>query len=170
MKNKYLSTLLLFLLCACSSNNEDANKEAKLGEALDTAIEEGVVEIIKCPAVSTYSSISTESEEIISDPNNFMHVYSISDLNSNEPPPDINFAEKVVVAIHLGEKESSGHHIDFEKFEIKDSLLNITYVSISPPNGCQVELNTPNPYCLIAVDNSFSDITFTKTEMEICFN
>ncbi|AWB68227.1 hypothetical protein C2869_18210 [Saccharobesus litoralis] len=173
MTHKILATLLAFLVVACHSNDNGRNKEkAKENEeipnALETAVKQGLIQVIKCPAVAGYTTMEVETKQVITDENNYLHVFANSDLNLDETPPTIDFTQQQVVALHLGLKPSSGYKLEFDNFVVKASTLNIYYTEVSPPILCDVTQAITYPYCLIAVNNQFTNIEFFKSDKQQC--
>ena len=75
----------------------------------------------------------------------------IERLNISNELPDIDntdFGKKVILFLHLGQKNTGGYEITVDKLEkIKDEIIIYTNL-ITPEKGENVTMALTNPYCI----------------------
>jgi PrcB C-terminal len=125
---------------------------------------------ITCPAVASYSSITKSNLELITNSPRFVELYRGSDLYSQQAQPIVDFDKKSVLAIHLGEKPSSGHQVKITSLEDKDSKVIVNYDVISPSEGCAVDASLTYPYCFVSIQKSTKPVEFNATKIAKCTN
>src|SRR5690606_26194995 len=74
-------------------------------------------EAVACPAISTHTAVQGSSSKLINESHEFIELYLATDLNSQDDAPVIDFETKSIIAIHLGEKTSSGHQVQVTSVE-----------------------------------------------------
>ena len=127
-------------------------------------------DVITCPAVANSSSISKPNTELIVNSHRFVELYLVSDLYSQKTEPIIDFDKKSVLAIHLGEKPSSGHQVKVTSLEDKGSKVVVNYEAISPSEGCVVDASLTYPYCFVSIQKSTKPVEFNATNVAKCAN
>ncbi len=127
-------------------------------------------DVITCPAVASYSSITKSNLELITNSPRFVELYRGSDLYSQQAQPIIDFDKKSVIGIHLGEKSSSGHQVKVTSLEDKGSKVVVNYEVISPSEGCAVDASLTYPYCFVSIQKSTKPVEFNATKVAKCTN
>jgi len=127
-------------------------------------------DVITCPAVASYSSITKPNVELINNSNRFIELYRGSDLYSKTDEPTIDFEKKSVLGINTGEKPSSGHQVKVTSVEDKGSKVIVNYDVISPSEGCAVDMSLTYPYCFVSIQKSTKPVEFNATHVTKCTN
>jgi hypothetical protein len=144
--------LLASLLAGCGSDSSPVSYSA-----------------LTCPAVSYQSAIDEPSVEVIDNNSRFVELFAATDLNSQEDIPVVDFNQQVVVAIHGGERPSSGYEIRVTSVKQQSSLI-VHYQTVSPSANCAAQDVITYPYCFIAIDNTSTEIEFRESAVRECGN
>ena len=74
--------------------------------------------------------------------------------------PEIDFNEKTVVAVVMGQKSSGGYSVSLKQLEVKEDKIEFMVEEISPGENCFVTQSLTNPYQIIAIDKTEKSISF----------
>lgn len=127
-------------------------------------------EVIACPEVANNSTIKESQIELISSSHRFVELYLTSDLDSQQAEPIIDFEKKSVIAIHLGEKASSGHQVRVTGVEDQGARVMVNYEVIAPSEECAVDTGLTYPYCFISIEKSTKTVDFNAINVARCIN
>lgn len=147
----------ILLITSCGGNTSD-----------DPTVDS--FEVIACPAIATHTSIITPNIELITNSHRFVEIYLSSDLDSQQDEPTIDFEKKSVIAIHLGEKTTSGHSVTVTKVEDKGSRVVVSYEVVSPSEGCGVDTGLTYPYCFVSINKSTKNVEYNVSNVTRCSN
>jgi hypothetical protein len=89
-------------------------------------------------------------------------------LDSQDAEPTINFEEKSVIGIHLGQKPSSGYRVQVTRIEDKDSHLVVNYDVVSPSKNCNVDTALTYPYCFVAIAKNSKPVEYKARNIKRC--
>lgn len=160
LKLKLVSAISLILIMAGCGGDGSSSDEPIIN----------TFDIITCPAVASYSSITKSNLELITNSPRFVELYSGSDLYSQQAQPIIDFDKKSVLGIHLGEKPSAGHQVKVTSLEDKGSKVVVNYEVISPSEGCAVDASLTYPYCFVSIQKTTKPVEFNATKVAKCTN
>lgn len=168
---KKLPIGLLIILCsalaACGSGSSRSSG-LELKAPNDFQTEPMQFEPIACPAISTHTAVQGSSFKLINEPHEFVELYLATNLNSQDEVPLINFETKSVIAIHLGEKTSSGYQVQVTSVEDFGSKIVVHYEVVSPSEGCGVDTGLTNPYCFVSIGKTTKPVEFIATNVRKC--
>ena len=167
MKPVYLIAPLAFSLlgCAGDSENEDETRVRH-----DNTGESYAYEIVEC-GNSPHTTIEEPSREVITDMHEFRKVYGVTDLNSQEEVPDIDFSTQQVVAIHSGWKPNPGYGLRIDKVVTHEGSIVVRYTDIlaNSSGDCVYPAMVVSPYCFIAMEKSDLPVSYAAiTEEASC--
>lgn len=91
-----------------------------------------------------------------------------ADRGSVPDRPDVDFGEKVVVAIVLGQRPTSGYSVEVDAVlaSADGGAVQVTFTETVPGDGCVVTQALTSPYVLATVEAQDEEFTFessTKT-------
>src|SRR5690606_5416645 len=89
-------------------------------------------ESVACPAISTHTTIQGSSFKLINEPHEFFELYLATNLDSQDEAPLIDFEKKSIIAVHLGEKTSSGYQVQVTSVADHGSKIVVRYEAVSP--------------------------------------
>ncbi len=142
-------------LCIAGCAVKTKGEAGKDGTAGKPAVMEKNFTILK---QEEYGGLDEAANYIISSLKDMALMYR--DLGLTEMPA-INFKEKTIVAVFMGQKNSGGYSIGIESVTIKDNTA-IVQVNETVPEGMAATVMT-NPYC-IAVIPKTDYVKFIKVE------
>lgn len=125
-------------------------------------------ETVACPAISTHTAIQGSSFKLINEPHEFVELYHATNLDSQDEARLIDFETKSVIAIHLGEKMSSGYQVQVTSVENHGSKITVRYEAASPSVGCSVDTGITYPYCFVSISRTTKPVEFVATNVRKC--
>jgi hypothetical protein len=76
--------------------------------------------------------------------------------------PEVDFNEKTVLAVFMGEFPTGGYGIDIEKVTEKEKEVAVFVVKRNPAAGMPVTEAFTRPYCIAVIDKVDKPVTFTE--------
>ncbi len=108
---------------------------------------------------------------VISDPDHFMEVFEKVHSKTYPLPdlPTVDFDRQIVLAAFMGEKNTGGYQISFEKTAcISNKTLRVTVFMQTPSPGAILPQVITSPYVLAAVDKgNFRRVEFVDKDGNI---
>ena len=142
-----LLTLMTFALAACF--HESDAEETFPFEPFD-------------PGIVYQSDQVGKRLEVITNQESFEEIFHAVH-ESSEALPEINFEEKIVIAVLAGERPSSGYSIEIDRIEEGASALIISVVTTKPGDGCVVNTVITYPYHFVQISKIAKEILFKET-------
>ncbi|PSQ88355.1 MAG: hypothetical protein BRD43_04645 [Bacteroidetes bacterium QS_4_64_154] len=89
-----------------------------------------------------------------------------ADRNSVPDRPEVDFEEKVVVAIVLGRRSTGGYGVEIDEVLASDGggRIQVQFAETVPGNDCVVTQALTSPYVLATVEAQDEDLTFEGAE------
>lgn len=89
-----------------------------------------------------------------------------ADRASTPSRPEVDFDQRVVVALVLGERRSGGYTTRVAEALASENgeEIQVQYTETVPGDGCAVTTALTAPYALVAVEAQTEEFTFTKSE------
>ncbi|MFB6098615.1 MAG: protease complex subunit PrcB family protein [Salinibacter sp.] len=89
-----------------------------------------------------------------------------ADRSSVPERPEINFENKVVVGLVLGERPSGGYSIKINDIRSSENSqkIQVQYTEVVPGDGCAVTMALTSPYVLLAVETQAEEVIFSRSE------
>ncbi|HSP07549.1 MAG TPA: protease complex subunit PrcB family protein [Acidobacteriota bacterium] len=112
----------------------------------------------------TFSGLKDPLQQVIQNKKDFEDLWKkhVSVLVPQPPVPEVNFDTSVVVAIAIGEKNTSGYQILIRKVEPKTSDVLIHFHQTEPPANSLVLQVTTQPFVLLRVDKPKGQVQLVK--------
>lgn len=123
------------------------------------------VDIVACPESSSQSDYEDGFTRLINDQHEFRERYLGSLPNQQSEPPEVDFNEKSVIAVHAGVLSSTNQRVRITEVEQSGDAIDVTYQVVVP---CDSDTNSlTHPFCFVAVDKHEGPISFTEAD-EAC--
>ena|SRR3989344_823218 len=74
--------------------------------------------------------------------------------------PDVNFEDKTVIAVVMGQKPSGGYSVSLKQLEVGKDTIQFMVEEVIPGRNCIVTEAITNPYQIIAIDKTEKEIKF----------
>jgi len=74
--------------------------------------------------------------------------------------PDVNFKDKTVIAVVMGQKPSGGYSVSLKQLEVGKDTIQFMVEEVIPGEKCFVTEGLTNPYQIIAIDKTQKEIKF----------
>lgn len=74
--------------------------------------------------------------------------------------PDVDFGEKMVIAVVMGQKPSGGYSVSLKQLEVGSDSIQFLVDETVPGENCIVTQAITNPYQIIAIDKTEKEIKF----------
>lgn len=74
--------------------------------------------------------------------------------------PDVNFDEKTVIAVVMGQKPTGGYSVSLRQLEVAKDKIQFLVEESMPSKNCTVTQVITNPYQIIAIDKTEKEISF----------
>lgn len=74
--------------------------------------------------------------------------------------PGVNFEEKTVIAVVMGQKPTGGYEVSLRQVEVSEDFVQFLVEEKIPGPNCFVTQMITNPYQIIAVDKTEKEIRF----------
>ena len=84
---------------------------------------------------------------------------------SDQPKPaQIDFKNKIILLVTMGEKNSGGYTIKIDSIEENEKNIIVTILETSPGKGCITTSMMTYPYQMVEVKNSNKEVIFKTIE------
>ena len=77
-----------------------------------------------------------------------------------EIEPNVNFEDKTVIVVVMGQKPSGGYSVNLKQLEVGKDTIQFMVEEIIPGEKCFVTEALTNPYQIIAIDKTQKEIKF----------
>lgn len=119
-------------------------------------------------ASGAYCGISEEKRMLIKDQNAWQALWE--QVGSNRIPapelPEVNFEEKALVALFMGDRNNGGYGQSIDRIEVEKERLVVRLVHSSPGKNCITTSAIVQPYTIVAVDKKYAtDASFVKEKV-----
>jgi len=85
--------------------------------------------------------------------------------------PNIDFTEKTVIAVVMGQKPSGGYSVGLKQIEVGGEYIQFMVNEVIPGEDCIVTEALTNPYQIIAIEKTDKEISFLgDTVVSDCSN
>lgn len=74
--------------------------------------------------------------------------------------PNVNFEEKTVIAVVMGQKPSGGYAVTLKQLEVRSDSIEFMVEETIPGNNCITTQALTNPYQIIAIGKTEKEIKF----------
>ncbi len=171
---KYLPTLavLCVSLLGCGSDDSEEpgiSKEPNIMEPpplVDRIPPE--VEVIACPEIASHADSDEGLAEHVTDAHRFLDLYLAADPQSQEEPPEPDFAEVDVLAVLAGAQPNGGHSVFVSEINEEGDDLEVVYTLVSPSEGCLATDQMIYPYCFVSIPKVQGEVRFTENSVSAC--
>lgn len=123
------------------------------------------VGIVACPESGTLADYEDGFTLLINDPHEFRERYLGSLPNQPSEPPEVDFDEKSVIAVHAGMRSSTNQRVRITEVEETSDAIEVTYQVVVPCGADDGSLTYP--FCFVSIDKYEGPISFTEAD-EIC--
>lgn len=160
MKFLYILTSIMFGLLGCSGSDDEQSQQELSGIPYEH-------QLIECGS-SNATTIEQASQEVIQSAHRFREVYGVTDLNSQEDVPEIDFTSQNVVALHAGMKGNPGHGLRFDDVVTDGESIIVRYTNLLPDSSgnCAYPAVVVYPYCFVAIAKSDLPVIYSSIEHE----
>jgi len=87
-------------------------------------------------------------------------------FGATEISPEVDFDEKTVIAVVMGQKPSGGYSVSLKQVELQDGKIEFLLNESIPGENCFVTEALTNPYQIIAIEKTDKDISFMGNTVE----
>jgi hypothetical protein len=111
-----------------------------------------------------YSGYTTPMTKVITDEiswGNFWHVHT---KNQESTAPRVDFGMEMVVAVFMGERQTSGYSIEIVNVEKQADKIIIEYKETSPTSGAPASQVLTQPYHIKVIEKSSLPVIFKKID------
>jgi hypothetical protein len=85
------------------------------------------------------------------------------------PTPEVDFSQRTVLAIFVGQKNSLGYQVDVTGATIDDSKTKVSITMTVPGSSCLTGATITDPYDIVDIPKTTGPISFTsKTQTSNC--
>lgn len=145
---------LLALLVACDGSDDNTHSQPFV--------------VLECDH-SSDTTIEEPSQQVITSAHHFREVYGVTNLNSQNEVPQVDFDTRQVIALHGGFKPSSGYSLRVDHIIDEGEELEVRYTAIEPGADCQVDAAIRYPYCFVSMAKTDRPVTYSRhTEVQNC--
>jgi len=139
-----------------------------------TSVDDELIEFTPVMEGLPYYSQKESLEKLVTNEDDWKDVWEDIYSGSSFQPtiPDINFMEKDLVAIFLGERRNGGYHVQIDKIRFLEEGtskdLKISYHEDVPGKDCFVPAVLTYPGLVVSIPKlQIGNVTFTKTVFEV---
>lgn len=140
----YFLLVSLALFAGCTS----------AGNGSETAVE---FEVLETP---NYSPPADRSMDVVRSEQEWQELWADSDAE----PPAVDFEQKTVLAVHMGEQSTGGHAIGVTKVTVVDGTVVVDVEAVSPGEGCFVTQALTRPYQMVTISATDRPVAFNVVE------
>jgi hypothetical protein len=163
-----LLTVLLLVIGGCNgvANGTDGGPNFTTEVATET-LSTGAVNVDQIDQ-GQYGDIVEGTQTVLRDEEAYASFWKRlhADRGSVPDRPDVDFGEKVVVAIVLGQRPTSGYSVEVDAVlaSADGGAMQVTFTETVPGDGCIVTQALTSPYVLATVEAQGGDFTFEGSE------
>jgi hypothetical protein len=159
-----LATLLLIAGCNGIGTDDGPNFTTEVAtETLNT----GSVNVDQIDK-GQYGNIVEGTQTVLRDEEAYASFWERLHTDQSSVPerPDVDFEEKVVVGIVLGQRPTGGYSVEIDAALASDDggEMQVTFTETVPGDGCIVTQALTSPYVLATVEARGEDVTFEGSE------
>lgn len=113
-----------------------------------------------------FSGITSSGYYVIDDQENWTNLWNQhqSIRTPQDPLPEVNFSESIIVAVFMGTRVTGGFEIEVKSVQPSDNLLVVKVESTRPGLHCIVVFVLTQPYHIIKLDRTDRQIFFDTTQ------
>lgn len=161
---RILIFMFLIMLFSCKST-ENTNKNAPtndIKEIIGKKISITSTEL----STGTNSAFVTKTNQTILDKEEFKKVWDIAFANfmNKKSLPEIDFENKMVLLVAMGEHNSGGYTIKINKIEEFDENIVVTIGEKKPGKTCMTTSVMTYPYQIVSLKKSEKEVIFKTIE------
>lgn len=123
------------------------------------------VEVIRCPESSGNSVYEDGFTLLINDGHEFRERYMASLPDEQDPPPEIDFENKSVLAVHAGSRSTGSQRVIITRVDQDSEVLAIEYTITRPCDGDTADITYP--VCFVAIEEYEGGVSFSEAD-EFC--
>ena len=117
-----------------------------------------------------YNLLTVKTEKVIKSQGAWVNFWS-SISPTDGPIPQIDFNEKMVIAILMGQKSTGSYKTEIIKIIEKENEIEVIVKEVSPGSNCGADAVITSPYHIIELKKSDKQVRFTfKQEVIQCNN
>lgn len=119
---------------------------------------------------STYSGIEQATEEVIRAQDDWSTFWDRHQPGNARPaPPPVEFGEKMVLVVALGDRPTGGYQVRIQEVEERDGRLTVRALETVPGRGCGVTQALTQPVDAVLVPRGTGVAQFElRTRVEEC--
>jgi protease stability complex PrcB-like protein len=106
------------------------------------------------------SGVAEPAQLVVRSPTDWVALWGRHTRTQTAPPPPVDFARDMVVALFLGERPTGGYAVEITQIERTDASLSIRYRTTRPdPSAIRTQALT-QPFHLIKLPRADGPVTF----------
>ena len=108
---------------------------------------------------------------VISNQNDFNEVWdkAFSNFTDKEKTPEIDFKNKLILLVTMGQKNSGGYTIKIDQLTETQDNITVTILETSPGKSCVTSEVLTFPYQIVEIDKTTKKLVFeTKEKVYDC--
>jgi hypothetical protein len=145
------ASLVLFLSLVSACTTQPVAEVVPDSKASFTIIEHG-----------NHSGLTLAKQLVISDAATWASLYTIHKPAARSPPPAINFATEMVIALFIGEQYTGGYAVTIPALERLPDKLLVHFVITTPKPGQPTSMALTQPFVIIKTPRVQLPIVFVQ--------
>jgi hypothetical protein len=147
MRTQYLLAVMVgvILVAGCTASDEPTSKTLVEFEEL---------------ATPGYNAPAEASRQVIRSQEQWQELWQDADRE----PPSIDFDQRSVIAVHMGEQSTGGYSIDVESVRSFDGNIVVDVREVSPGRDCIVTQALTRPYQMVSISATERPVKFNVTK------
>jgi len=150
----------------CSAASDSSNLPSLVGAGVTSSSPEPFTRLLS----ATTSGFSEAAELVLRDESAFADAWrTVHNGIPGNPPPAVNFAQKMVIMLALGQRNTGGFAIRFDSITVDASGPVVRYTATSPGANCMTTQSLTSPIDAVVVPRHDAQVRFeTRTVVQGC--
>ncbi len=154
-----IGVLIVIILFTRGQPTDDPS----IGQPDDTPPIETPVEDIRVLAGGPICDVDVQAIEVIYDYDEYINFIDSHQIFADT---QVDFRERIVVAVFMGFRPTGGHEVDIREIEERDGKLYVHAIFRSPDDNCMVTQQITYPYQIVSIPQTNLPVEVI-TEVEI---
>lgn len=167
MRYIIIATLTFLFSCKAAENTSTSEESTK-----DTINNTNVVNVeFNVIKSGTNGGFTKKYNEVITSNEDFQKTWDRAFINMTEksPLPEIDFENKMLILVTMGEQNSGGHKIEVSGVNVAPDGVGISILETKPGKKCMSTSAMTYPYQIVEISKSDKKVGFfTKEHFSAC--
>jgi hypothetical protein len=132
----------------CTAAKDDPNFPSIAGAGVSTTSAEPFTRLLS----ATTSGFTEPAELVLRDQTAFANAWrTVHNGIPGNPAPAVDFTQKMVVLVALGQRNTGGFSIQFDSLTVASGIARVRYTVTSPGNSCMTTQSLTSPVDIVVV-------------------